>query len=109
MRDRLADTVRSLAASLDEHLAQEEREILSVVEEVMTVPERRALGERGRAHMPRNRQLNFLGFLMQTASESQRRKLLAEMPPAARVAWRLLGRRSVAREYRTIYRSDPEW
>ncbi|WP_063026134.1 MULTISPECIES: hemerythrin domain-containing protein [Nocardia] len=108
-RDRLADTLRALTAALDEHLAEEEHEALPVVEEVMTAEEWRALGERGRAHMPRNRQLVFLGFLMQTASEPQRRKLLAEMPPAARLAWRLLGRRSFAREYRAIYGSDPDW
>lgn len=109
VRDRLAETLRALAAALDEHLAEEERAALPVVEEVMTIEEWRALGERGRAHMPANRRLIFLGFLMQTASESQRRKLLAEMPPAARLAWRLLGRRSFTREYRAIYRTDPEW
>ncbi|WP_063063067.1 hemerythrin domain-containing protein [Nocardia violaceofusca] len=109
VRDRLAETLRTLAAALDEHLAEEERQVLAVVEEVMTVAEWRALGERGRAQMPRNRQLVFLGFMMHTASESQRRKLLAEMPPAARLAWRVLGRRGFAREYRAIYRRDPEW
>ncbi|PSR70302.1 cation-binding protein [Nocardia sp. MDA0666] len=109
VRDRLAETLRALAAALDEHLAEEERQVLSVVEEVMTVAEWRALGERGRAQMPKNRQLVFLGFMMHTASESQRRKLLAEMPPVARLAWRVLGRRGFAREYRAIYRRDPEW
>ncbi|MCC3313070.1 hemerythrin domain-containing protein [Nocardia africana] len=109
VRDRLAETLRALAAALDEHLAEEEREALPVVEKVMTVEEWRALGERGRAHMPANRRLIFLGFLMQTASESQRRKLLPEIPAAARLAWRLLGRRGFAREYRAIYHTDPEW
>ncbi|WP_040814798.1 hemerythrin domain-containing protein [Nocardia concava] len=108
-RDRLAATLRALAAALDEHMTEEENHILPVVRNVMTAPEWQALGERGREHLPKDRQLVFLGFLMHTASAAERRKFLAEMPLTARLAWRLLGRRVFASEYRRIYGVDPEW
>ncbi|MEU1204942.1 hemerythrin domain-containing protein [Nocardia sp. NPDC005825] len=108
-RDRFAATATALAAALDEHLAEEETHILSIVEQVMTVPEWRALGERGRAHMPKDRQLVFLGFLLHAASAPDRRKVLAELPRTARLAWRLLGRRTFDREYRQVYGTEPNW
>ncbi|MEU2088485.1 hemerythrin domain-containing protein [Nocardia beijingensis] len=108
-RDRLAATLTALAVALDEHMAEEERHVLPVVENVMTATEWQALGERGREHMPKDRQLVFLGFILQGVSDTDRRKFLAEMPLPARLAWRLLGRRAFAKEYRAIYRTDPEW
>ncbi|MET9028966.1 hemerythrin domain-containing protein [Nocardia sp. NPDC004168] len=109
VRDRLAATLRALSDTLDEHMAEEERHILPVVENVMTALEWQALGERGREHMPKDRQLVFLGFILQGVSDDDRRKTLAEMPLPARLAWRLLGRRVFAKEYREIYHADPEW
>ncbi|MGQ4614793.1 hemerythrin domain-containing protein [Nocardia sp. R7R-8] len=109
VRDRLAVTLRALATAVDEHLAEEEQHILPVVENVMTATEWQALGERGRDHLPKDRQLVFLGFILQGVSDTERRKVLAEMPVPARLAWRLLGRRAFAKEYREIYRTDPEW
>ncbi|WP_232839405.1 MULTISPECIES: hemerythrin domain-containing protein [Nocardia] len=109
IRDRLAETARALADALDEHMAEEERCLLPVVEAVMTATEWQALGERGREHMPKNRQLVFLGFILQGVPDTHRRNLLAEMPLPARLAWRVLGRRVFAKEYREIYHADPEW
>ncbi|WP_245649737.1 hemerythrin domain-containing protein [Nocardia shimofusensis] len=108
VRDRLAVTLRALATAVDEHMTEEERHVLPVVENVLTVPEWQALGERGREHMPKDRQLVFVGFLLQGVSDADRRKFLAEMPLPARLAWRLLGRRAFAEEYREIYGTDPE-
>lgn len=108
-RDRFAATATALATALDEHLAEEETHILSVVEQVMTVPEWRALGERGRAHVPKDRQLVFLGFLLHAAAAPDRRKVLAELPWPARLAWRLFGRRTFDREYRQVYGLGPNW
>lgn len=73
------------------------------------VPEWEALGERGRAHMPQDRQLVFLGFMLLGATAAERMKFLAEMPLPARLAWRLLGRRAFGKEYREIYGQDPIW
>ncbi|MFI7665656.1 hypothetical protein [Nocardia sp. NPDC049526] len=89
-------------------MAEEEALILPLAGRVMTAGEWAALGERGRAAVPKDRQLVFLGFILQGVPHAERRKFLADMPFAAGLAWRLLGRRAFAKEYRSIYGTDPE-
>ena len=103
-----ADTLTELVAALDEHLHDEEVHILPLVEQVMTVAQWEALGERGRAGMPKDRQLVFLGFLLAANTPDRGREFLAStcrLP--ARIAWKVMGRRVFAREYRRIYGTDP--
>ena len=107
-RGELADTLTDLVEALEEHLHDEEVYILPLVERVMTVPQWEALGERGRAGIPKDRQLVFLGFLLQANTPERGREFLTHMPLPARVAWKLLGRRTFAKEYRRIYGTDPE-
>ncbi|MRH87786.1 hemerythrin domain-containing protein [Nocardia sp. SYP-A9097] len=107
VREQLVVTLSALAAALDEHMAEEEAAILPLVERVMTPREWAALGERGRGAVAKDRQLIFLGFILQGVPHAEQRKFLADMPFAARLAWRLLGRRAFAREYRSIYGIDP--
>ncbi|MGW0041694.1 hemerythrin domain-containing protein [Rhodococcus sp. NPDC003348] len=105
--EALAATLTALVAVLDEHLAEEETHILPLVEQTMSVAEWEKLGERGRAAIPRNRQLVFLGFMMLGAPPEQRTRLLADMPLSARLAWRLFGNRAFVKEYREIFGVDP--
>ena len=77
--------------------------ILPLVEQVMTVTQWEALGERGRAGIPKDRQLVFLGFLLDANTPERGREFLRSMPAPARIAWKLMGRRVFAREYRRIY------
>ncbi len=107
-RDALADTLTELDAALREHLHDEEQEILPLVERVMTVPEWQALGERGRAGIPRDRQAVYLGFLLLANSDEHNREFLAHLPRVARVAWTLVGRRAFRKAYRRVYLTDPE-
>jgi hemerythrin-like domain-containing protein len=104
---QLADTLTELNAALDEHLHDEEVHVLPLVEQVMTVGQWQALGERGRAGIPKDRQLVFLGFLLAANTPERGREFLKSMPAPARLAWKLLGRRTFAREYRRIYGTDP--
>jgi hypothetical protein len=106
-RADLADTLTELAAGLTEHLHDEEVEILPLVERVMTVAQWAELGERGRAGLPKDRLLVFLGFLLDANTPARGREFLARMPAPARVAWRLAGRRAFVKEYRRIYGTDP--
>ncbi|WP_068278131.1 hemerythrin domain-containing protein [Aldersonia kunmingensis] len=109
VREDLAKTLTELSARLDEHMGEEEQHILPVVETVMSVEEWAAMGERGREGIPKDRQLVFLGFILQGVSSQDRKKFLAEMPLIARVMWRLIGKRTYAKEYREIYGTDPDW
>ena len=106
--ERLARTLTTLAAALDEHMREEEDHILPLVEEHLTVAEWEALGERGRAGIPKDRQLVQLGFILLGRSADERAAFLAQMPLAARLAWRFLGRRTFTAEYRRIYGHAPE-
>ena len=103
----LAATLDALAAVLDEHLGEEETHILPLAEQTMSVAEWEQLGERGRASIPRNRQLVFLGFMLLGAPPEQRTRLLSDMPLPARIAWRLFGNRAFTKEYRQIFGVDP--
>ena len=106
-REDLADTLTELLGALSEHLHDEEVHILPMVERVMTVEQWNALGERGRAGIPKDRQLVFLGFLLMANTPERGREFLGHLPAPARVAWKLLGRRTFAKEYRRIYGVDP--
>lgn len=106
-RAELADTLEELIDALEEHLHDEEVHILPLVERVMTVPQWQALGERGRAGIPKDRQLVFLGFMLQANEPEHGREFLTHLPVPARIAWKLLGRRTFAEEYRKIYATDP--
>jgi hemerythrin-like domain-containing protein len=106
-RADLADTLTELVAALEEHLHDEEVHILPLVEQVMTVAQWEALGERGRAGLPKDRQLVFLGFLLAANTPERGREFLKSMPAPARIAWKVMGRRVFTREYRRIYGTDP--
>lgn len=106
-REELADTLTDLNGALAEHLHDEEVHILPLAERVMTVDEWNTLGERGRAGIPKDRQLVFLGFLLIANSPERGREFLAHLPAPARVAWKLLGRRAFTKDYRRIYGVDP--
>lgn len=106
-RADLAETLTELDAALGEHLHDEEVQILPLVERVMTVAQWEELGERGRAGIPKDRMLVFLGFMLDANTPESGREFLAHLPAPARVAWRLLGRRAFVKEYRRIYGADP--
>jgi hemerythrin-like domain-containing protein len=102
-RESFASTVAELDAALREHMADEERYILPLVEQHLSVAEWAQLGERGRAGIPKDRLLVQLGWILDGLDAAQRREFLQGMPRAARVAWRLLGRRKFEQERRRIY------
>ncbi|QYB02444.1 hemerythrin domain-containing protein [Rhodococcus sp. USK10] len=103
----LAKTLTALSAALGEHLGEEERHILPMAEQFMTLAEWQEMGDRGRASIPKDRLLVFLGFILQGATPEERRMFLSEMPFAARMAWSILGRRAFRKDYRRIYRTEP--
>jgi hemerythrin-like domain-containing protein len=102
-RESFAATVAELDAGLREHMADEERYILPLVEAHMTVAEWEQLGERGRASIPKDRLLIHLGWILDGLDPAQRKEFLANMPVPARIAWRLIGRRKFEKERRRIY------
>jgi len=102
-RDAFAGTVAELDAALREHMADEERYILPLVERHLTVAEWDRLGERGRASIPKDRLLVQLGWILDGLDADERREFLTHLPRPARLAWRVLGRRRFEQERRRIY------
>ena len=103
-RDELADVVAQASVALDEHLADEEQEILPLAAAHMTQGEWDALGERGRSTLPKGKlALIFLGSIFEEASDAERRRFLSDLPVPARLVWRLFGERTY-RTYRDALR-----
>ncbi|MGK5678638.1 hemerythrin domain-containing protein [Actinoplanes sp. URMC 104] len=97
-RDELTDVIAQASAALDEHLADEEREVLPLIEQHLTPAEWRAVGERAKEVIPKGRMaLVFLGAILEEATPDERRRFLAELPLPARLLWRLAGERTYAR------------
>lgn len=95
---QLADALGDVSSVLDEHLVEEERDVLPLVAEHLTGAEWSELGERGMASVPKPRLLVVLGHILEEASPEERVAFLARVPTPARVAYRLLGRRKYERE-----------
>lgn len=93
-RDRLAETATQLSVALDEHLSDEENDILPLVERNVTEAEWRALNERGRDAIPKNtKAFVFLGAILAEASPREAVLFLSQLPVPVRWAWHIVGRR----------------
>jgi iron-sulfur cluster repair protein YtfE (RIC family) len=102
-RDRLAASATALNDALCEHMADEERYVLPLVERFITVAEWQELADRGRAAIPKERLLVQVGWILDGLPERDRKEFLAHLPLAARVAWRLAGKRQYRRELHRVY------
>lgn len=92
LRDELATVVASSSAALDEHLADEENELLPLVSEHVTRAEWDALNAKAREAIPKSRlAFVFVGSILEEASPRETRMFLAQLPAPARVLWRLFG------------------
>lgn len=89
----LAETSEALSAALDEHLSEEEQQVLPLVEEYLSAAEWDQVGERGFAETPKNRLLFLLGAVLEEASPAEQALFLPRVPLAGRIAFRLIGRR----------------
>ena len=104
VRDELSDVLEDVSAALDEHLAEEEREVLPLVEQHMTAEEWAEIGERAMASITKPRLLVLLGHILEETSPEERKAFLAHIPPPARVLYRLVGQRKYAREVAVLRR-----
>jgi hemerythrin-like domain-containing protein len=102
----LAGEFGEASALLNEHLDEEENEILPLVSEHITPAEWKALGDRGLESLPRNSTaFIFLGLLLRDADEQERKAFLRLPPAPIRWAWFLFGQRIYRRAYARLY--DP--
>jgi hemerythrin-like domain-containing protein len=93
---RLAAAFEQLGSDLFEHLDQEERDILPLAEEHVSVAEWGKLGEHGRDSTAKSELPIMFGAILEDADPEESAKMLSLLPPPIRVFMKTVG----ARQYR---------
>jgi hemerythrin-like domain-containing protein len=107
-REELANVLAQASAALDEHLGDEENEILPLVAEHITVPEWDELTAYGKKVLPKNsKAFVYLGLIFEETTATERDTLLRSLPLPLRWAWRLIGDR-IYRRAMTRLRTTPD-
>jgi hemerythrin HHE cation binding domain-containing protein len=84
----LAAPVELLSAVVLDHLADEEREVLPLIEEHLTQAQWRAFLHTERSRRPPRQRPEFLAWILDDAAGPDAAAVLAEMPPPARLVYR---------------------
>ncbi|MFI0450364.1 hemerythrin domain-containing protein [Actinomadura sp. 6N118] len=104
-RDTLSILLAEHVALLNEHLDDEEQNVLPLVEQHVSVSEWDRLSEHFSAHAPREKMLFFLGAALEDADRRERAHLLGALPLPARLIWYTIGRVKYARRVRSVRRA----
>ena len=100
--EALAQALERHRDTLVEHLTDEEDHLLALIEQHLTAAEWARLGENFATDTPKDKLLFFLGALLEEATPEETAELMRKLPVPARLAWRLVGRRSYARRTRRL-------
>ena len=104
-RDHLSTRLRDLGKLLGEHLALEEEAVLPLIHEHLTVAEWLAPQKHAMNHGPRrvSDKLLLAGVVLDGATPAEQSWFRAEMPPPARLLWRLAGARQYAAHRKALH------
>jgi hypothetical protein len=97
-RDALAEVLDQTSAVSNDHLADEEANLMPFVEKHITAAEWQEFEARGAASVPPDKLLMFVGMGLEDATAYEREKLVALMPPDLHQLWEESG----AREYKRM-------
>lgn len=97
-RDALATALDELSPALDQHLLEEERDVLPLIEQHLSAAEWAQLGERAVAAIPKARMLVLFGYVLEDTSPDEQRLMLGVLPAPVRLVYRAVGRRRHERE-----------
>ncbi|MEV6850326.1 hemerythrin domain-containing protein [Actinoplanes sp. NPDC051411] len=102
-------SLKELHDVLIEHLDLEEAAVLPLIHDHLTVAEWHAPQEHAMKHGPAGLtdKLLLAGLVLEDATPRERAWFLSEMPPPARLLWRLVGRRRYARRMRAVRGAGP--
>ncbi|MER7004319.1 hemerythrin domain-containing protein [Dactylosporangium sp. NPDC000555] len=101
-RDALVAELHRHRADLLVHLDEEEQHVLPLIHEHMTVQEWNELSEHSRAKTPKDQLLFVLGALLEEATPDETARFMALLPTAARLAYRLFGKRAYDKRMREV-------
>ncbi|MFJ9561296.1 hemerythrin domain-containing protein [Streptomyces fuscichromogenes] len=100
--EELALALDAHRVALLEHLDEEERSVLPLVAEHLTVPEWELVGRRGLEGLPKNKRMLALGAILEEATPEESAFFLAKVPSIGRLLWQAVGRRQYAAHCRTM-------
>ncbi|MBO1332180.1 hemerythrin domain-containing protein [Streptomyces sp. VRA16 Mangrove soil] len=100
--EALAEALDEHRAALEEHLDDEERLILPLVAEHLTVAEWDEIGRRGLDPLPKDKVMLALGAILEEATPQERAYFLGRAPLLGRLVWQLVGRRQYAAFRRSL-------
>jgi hemerythrin-like domain-containing protein len=105
--DQLATTLEEFGARLDEHLADEERNVVPLINNHLTLREWRRFLARGGRFLFKHPRLGLVlaGFVLDPLSAGDRQCFLANVPPPQRMAFQLFGMRIYAAYRAKLYGS----
>ena len=92
-RDAFALACLDVADAVDGQTAEEEAALLPLLSAYLAPAQWRAVARAGRCPLAAHEQLLVLGMALEDLGPTNRARLLAGLPPAVRLAWRLSGRR----------------
>ncbi|MEU6352456.1 hemerythrin domain-containing protein [Streptomyces sp. NPDC047072] len=98
----LASALDEHRAALEEHLDDEERLVLPLVAEHLSVAEWDLVGRRGLETLPKNKVMLALGAILEDATEDERAYFLGKVPLLGRLVWKAVGRRQYAASCRAL-------
>ncbi|MET7456847.1 hemerythrin domain-containing protein [Streptomyces sp. NPDC005574] len=101
-REELALALVEHRAVLLDHLDDEERLVLPLVAEHLTLAEWDLVGRHGLQGLPKNKLLLALGALLEDATEQERAYFLGRTPLLGRLLWKAVGRRQYAASCRSV-------
>lgn len=100
--EELALALDAHRAALLVHLDEEERSVLPLVAEHLTVPEWDLVGERGMEGIPKSKRMLALGAILEEATPEEQAYFLGRVPLIGRLLWRALGTRQYAAYRRAL-------
>jgi hemerythrin-like domain-containing protein len=107
-RERVATILDRVHETLEQHLGQEEREILPVASATMSQEEWDELARHGMSSVPRDRLLIQLGMMLESMPVEERSGWFKEnVPLLPRLLYLLFGRRQFVNHYRSVYGAAP--
>ena len=104
--EELAILFEKSSVALEEHLADEEQEVLPLCARHLTQSEWDGLGERAQEGLPKGaRAFVSLGAILQDATPDERTRFLGKLPLPARLLWRVAGQGIYRREVIRVHGS----
>lgn len=92
-RAALGEALTEHRCALIEHLDDEERQVLPLIADHLTIDEWDEVGRRGLETIPRSKVMLALGAILEDADDEEQRYFLGKAPAAGRMLWKLVGRR----------------